>query len=136
MALLYTGTFGGLSSILANASANGPTDPSTISEWNAVATFSRVTFTPLAPIAAATSSMADSAPDSTTWSGALWLATTTGEPVSVNTACTSASGAATASIAPLVVFEAAAISSPRILETFRSSVSSSTPAACSALISP
>ena len=84
----------------------------------------------------AASVMEATSPESATWSGALWLATTTESPQSAISLRTSSTAADTAHIAPSVLAAACAINTPRARAIRRASSSLKTPAAHKALTSP
>src|SRR3954469_3285975 len=127
-----TVNLGSESSTSSSAARNGATAGSMAGEWNAPATSRRMTRVPRSCAAASVLSRASRLPDSTTWPGALSLATVT--PPSAAIACASSSEAPTsASIEPL---RASPIRRPRRTTSSRASSRLSTPAATSAASSP
>src|SRR3954471_12914614 len=123
---------GSESSTSSSAARNGATAGSIAGEWNAPATSRRMTRVPRSCATASVLSSASSAPERTTWPGALSLATVT--PPSPAMACASSSVAPTsASIEPL---RASPIRRPRRTTSSRASSRLSTPAATSAASSP
>ncbi len=136
VAFAKTSSFGVRSFCFASTLAKGGTASATISEWNAVATGSMRAFRPSASHSSLAFSTMSCAPDRTTWSGPLSLASTRPWPIFFNTGAIVSESVWTANMAPLVLPAALAMSAPRSAATVRAVSESITPARCRAMISP
>ena len=128
-----TGKRGSPIAVFASASRNGATAGSISGEWNAPATLSLSARRPWSRASSSASASASRAPESTTWPGALSLATVTPACAAISRASSSVAPTS-ASIEP--VSSASAIRRPRRTTSSSASSRSSTPAAASAASSP